>query len=91
MARDKPRGVWNSGLKNSSGNPGSEAFEKGQRRVAPLVILGAAVVAMIVEGGSLIVLPVVLLIAGLYWLIIYGGARLISNFGLRMWQRRKDS
>lgn len=58
---------------NSSGNPGTEAFERGQRRVAPLVILGAAVVAMIVEGASLIVLPFVLLIAVLYWLIVYGG------------------
>lgn len=76
--------------KNSSDNPGSEAFEKGQKRVAPLIILGAAIAAILVEGASWVVLPALLLVGGVYWLIVSGGARVISRQGLRIWHRYKN-
>lgn len=73
--------------KNSSDNPGTKAFEQGQRRVAPFIILGAVIAAILVQGASWIVLPVLLVVGAVYWLIVFGGARLI----LRIWQRQKGS
>lgn len=76
--------------KSYSDSPGTEAFERGQKRAAPIAILVGVIAAILIEGASLIVLPLLLLVGVLYWLIVYGGARLLSRYGLRIWQRHKD-
>lgn len=75
--------------KNSSGNPGTEAFERGQKGAAPLAILLGLAAAFLLNGAPWIVLPVLLVVGFFYWAVVYGGARLISRHALRFWQRRK--
>lgn len=76
-------------MSSSDKNPGTEAFEKGQRRWAPLVLVLAAVAAVLVEGASFAILPGLLVVGALYLLIVIGGGRLITALGLKYWKGRR--
>lgn len=75
--------------KNSSTNPGTEAFERGQKGAAPFAILAGLAAAFLLNGAPWVLLPVLLVVGLFYWVVVYGGARLISRHALRIWQRRK--
>jgi hypothetical protein len=80
-----------SGPKNfSNNNPGTEAFDRGQKRWAFPVLVLASLAAILAEGASLVALPVLLGIGALFLLIIIGGARLIRTLGLKFLERRRS-
>ena len=70
-------------------NPGTDAFDKVQKRVVPLIIVVAAVLAIWRNDVSIALLPLALVAAALYLLVVTAGARVVRAIGLKLWQRRQ--
>jgi hypothetical protein len=73
-------------MNSTNKNPATEAFDKAQRRAAPLVIVLAAVVAIWLGGAPIAFLPIFLVVGVLYLSIVFAGTRLIRT----VWDRRQN-
>jgi len=69
-------------LKSLKKNPGTAAFDRGQK-FAPIVIALVALAALLMQGASVIAVPIVFAVVGLYALIVIGGAQVIRALGLK--------
>ena len=76
-------------MSSSNKNPGTEAFDRAQKRAVVPIIIVAAVLAIWRNEVSWALLPVALIIGALYLLLVMGGTRIVRDFGLRLLNRRR--
>lgn len=74
-------------MPSSSRNPGTEAFDRVQRKAVPIVIVAAAVLALFLNDVPAALFPVAVAVAAIYLLLVVGGARVISTFGTKLIER----
>lgn len=74
--------------KPSTDNPGLDAFDAGQKRLLPFVLVVTALAAIVIEGASLAVLPILLIIGAIYLFVVVAGARIVRTLGLKLLNRK---
>lgn len=69
-------------------NCGIDAFDAGQKRLLPVLLIVTALAAIVIEGASLAVFPTLLLIGAIYLFVVVAGARIVRTLGLKLLNRK---
>jgi hypothetical protein len=74
-------------MNSSNKNPATEIFDNGQKWVAPLIVIVAAVLAIWRNDVSVGLFPFALLAAAIYLAIVIAGSRIVRAIALKISRR----